>query len=62
MVLEIEIDTLGRVNNPRVLQGLGYGLDENAITAVQKWKFDPAKRDGMPIRFKMQVELQFQLL
>jgi len=28
---------------------IGYGLDEKAIEAVQKWRFKSAMRDGAPI-------------
>jgi TonB family protein len=62
VVLNFEIDETGHVVNPRVVTGLGHGLDEKAIEAVKKWKFDPATRNGKPIKVGATAELNFSLL
>ena len=36
----------GRPRDIRLMRSLGMGLDEKAIEAVRKWRFDPARRDG----------------
>lgn len=52
----------GRVTNPTIIRGLGYGLDEKAIEAALKIKFRSALRDGRPASVWLTIEVQFQLL
>ncbi|HEY1678079.1 MAG TPA: energy transducer TonB [Candidatus Sulfotelmatobacter sp.] len=51
----------GRPSNIRVLSSLGMGLDEKAIEAVKNWKFEPAIKDGHPVRVEIAVEVDFHL-
>ena len=44
-----------------VQQAAGVGLDEMAIAAVKTWKFDPATRNGQPVRAHISVEVSFHL-
>jgi protein TonB len=44
--VEITVDAEGRVVAARVLQGLGYGLDEAALAAARAMTFEPAVRCG----------------
>jgi len=37
------------------------GLDEQAVAAVQKWKFEPGMKDGQPVAVEMSVIVDFQL-
>ena len=46
----------------RVIRSLGLGLDEKAIQAVQKWKFVPGKKDGIPVKVRATVDVNFRLL
>jgi len=54
------IDEEGVPQNLEVKKELGLGLDEKAIEAVQQWRFQPALRDGMPVRVAAQVEVNFR--
>jgi TonB family protein len=49
VTLAITIGTDGRVHEVKVLSGLGHGLDEKAIEAVQSWKFSAALEEGIPV-------------
>ena len=51
----------GRPSNIHVLSSLGMGLDEKAIEAVKNWKFEPAMKDGHPVRVEIAVEVDFHL-
>ncbi|MGH9474861.1 MAG: energy transducer TonB [Terriglobales bacterium] len=61
-VVEIVIDKDGHVSNPKVLQALGLGLDQKAIEAVLRWRFQPARdRNGRPIAVVATVDINFRL-
>ena len=45
----------------RVARSLGHGLDEKAIEAVKKWKFEPALKDGKPVPVQINVEVSFSI-
>lgn len=62
VLLSIQIDANGRVSNIRVLRGLGLGLDERAMAAVEKWIFKPALSKGRPVAAPAQVSVTFHLL
>ena len=59
--LGLIVGTDGRPSNIRVLSSLGMGLDEKAIEAVKSWKFEPAMKDGHPVRVEIAVEVDFHL-
>jgi len=61
-VLAVEIDTNGVAKNIRIVKGLGFGLDENAVTAVRQWQFQPATKDGAAVTVQASIEVNFRLL
>jgi TonB family protein len=60
--VEAIIDDKGQVRGLRVREGLGYGLDEQALEAVKQWRFRPATRDGKPVSIVGAFYLTFRLL
>ncbi len=63
VLLDVVIRADGRVDNARVLRGLGYGLDESAIqTVITKWKFRPGTLQGRPVDVQASIEVRFRLL
>ncbi len=61
VTMTIVVSKRGDVTDARVVQGLGYGLDENALLAVKEWKYKPAERNGEPVAVKMEVSVNFYL-
>ena len=57
--VEITVDEQGRVVTVRVLQGLGYGLDEAAVAAARGMTFEPAVRCGRPSAATFKVGFNF---
>lgn len=53
------VDRNGRVMNPSVEQAPHPQLGAAALTAVKKWRFEPGKRQGRPVPFKMRVPITF---
>jgi TonB family protein len=55
------VDAHGMPQNPRVAHSLGYGLDEMAIEAVERYRFRPAMREDKPVAVMMVVDVNFRL-
>lgn len=53
------VDERGRVVEPRVRNSTDPIFENPALTAVKRWKFEPGKRSGKPVRFRMLVPLTF---
>jgi TonB family protein len=62
VLLVVDVDTTGRAVNFRIAKSLGLGLDEKAIEAVSRWKFQPGRRDGKPVKVAATIEVNFHLL
>jgi TonB family protein len=55
---------VGPDGNPRelhIMRSLGLGLDEKALDAVRTWRFEPARKDGVPVAVRISVEVNFRL-
>jgi protein TonB len=64
-VVELEIlvlpdGSVGRVHIVRSLDSR-FGLDEEAIRAVRRWRFDPGRRLGKAVATRVGVEMAFSL-
>jgi protein TonB len=57
--LELKVNERGEVETAKVLQGLGYGLDESAIQTVKRWQFRPATLCGKPVAASFIVTVVF---
>jgi len=62
VTLRVLIGNDGRARRVQVVKGLGMGLDESAVEAVQRWHFAPA-RDArrQPLATWVTIETHFQL-
>ena len=61
VTVEATIDKQGNVVGAKVLEALPMGLDRSALTAVRKWKFKPATRNGQPVAVKYVLSVKFSL-
>jgi periplasmic protein TonB len=59
--VEVTIDETGHVIAARILNGLGYGLDEAALDAAKKCVFEPATLCGKPVVGTAVVAQRFEL-
>ena len=62
VLLQLIVDVDGKAKAIKVVKGVGLGLDEKAVEAVQKWKFTPGKKNGSPVAVYATVEVNFRLL
>lgn len=53
------VNEQGRVVEPRVQKSSHPAFEKPALEAVRKWKFDPGRRGGKPVRFRMRVPITF---
>lgn len=61
VVLWIVIGPDGLPKDVRVSRSLGLGLDQKAVEAVRRWRFEPARMDGHPVAVQLNVEVSFRL-
>jgi TonB family protein len=62
VVLAVVVTPDGRADRIRVEQSLGLGLDEKAVEAVKKWRFNPGKKDGQAAPVAATILVSFRLL
>jgi TonB family protein len=62
VVLEVIFLASGQLKVTRVVSGLGFGMDDEAIQAAQRIRFTPAMRDGKPVDFPARVRIEFRLV
>lgn len=60
-VISLIVDAHGMPLEVKVKKGIGYGLDEQAIAAVRKFRFKPATRNGSPLAAYVNIEVNFRL-
>jgi protein TonB len=53
------VNERGRVEEPRVRSSTDPAFEKPAMTAVKRWIFEPGKRGGKPVRFRMLVPITF---
>jgi protein TonB len=56
--VDFVVDQRGRVLDPQIAQSVGAGCDEEAERVVRLSRFRPATREGLPVRFRMTVQVQ----
>ncbi len=58
VVLEILIDTRGRVAHARIVKSIPF-YDDIAIATVKAWIFSPALKDGKPVAVRQMTSVHF---
>lgn len=53
------VDPTGRVESATAQQSSDPIFEKPALNAVKQWKFEPGKRNGQPVRFRMRVPITF---
>jgi len=62
VTVSLIVDAQGRPQNVHVARGVGMGLDEKAIDAVEQYRFKPAKQNGKPVAAYLNVQISFDIL
>jgi TonB family protein len=61
VVLRLTIDETGKVSEAEVVEPAGSGFDEAAQAAALQFHFEPATRDGTPIKVRIKYKYSFTL-
>jgi TonB family protein len=61
-VVRMVVGVDGKPSNVVVVKKLGMGLDEKAVEAVKKWRFEPGRKYGRPVPTYLTVNLEFKIL
>ncbi len=62
VLIKAVINEAGMVQDPQVTRGLGLGLDERALEAVEKWRFKAGSKNCHPAAMSAWIEVNFHLL
>src|ERR1700748_1660085 len=62
VIVQAYFNTDGNITGLKVVKGLVYGLDENALAVLKGWRFSPALRDGLPVSAVAEFEVPFRLV
>jgi TonB family protein len=57
----VVLDASGRPTEIAVARPIGFGLDENAVEAIGKARFEPAQKDGKPVAMVLDLVVQFRI-
>ena len=60
VILDVVIDTTGKIADIKMTSGLGHGIDETVIATVQQWTFHPATRDGQPVASEQELHFHYE--
>jgi TonB family protein len=60
VILRILVGETGTPLDVEVVKDVAGGLGEAAVSAVRRWKFEPARRNGTPVRAWTTVPIPFE--
>ena len=49
VIVEVTIDAEGNVVQTKLLQGIGYGIEQKVLSVLPRWHFRPASKDGVTV-------------
>jgi protein TonB len=59
--VEFALDEAGRVLRARVVRSSDPMFDEPTLRAVAKWRFEPGRKNGRPVSFRMVAPVNYRL-
>jgi len=62
VTLSVTVGQDGNAHDIRVENGAGFGLDEKAVEAMEKWRFNPGTHNGQPVGLPANIEMNFDIL
>lgn len=59
VIVDVTIDSDGRVSDLTVVKTLGYGIESTVVNTVRTWTFRPATKDGVPVASLQELLFHF---
>jgi len=59
VILNIVVDREGNVTKAKVVRSLTPDMDKKAVEGVKTWKFNPSRKNGVPVAVEMNIEVAF---
>ena len=59
-ILELTIGLDGRVERATLTQGMAPPYDHDLLEATRNWRYEPARMDGRPVRYRKAIRITFQ--
>jgi TonB family protein len=60
VVLMVKVTEEGGAADIRIVKGVPFGMNEEAVRTVSKWKFKPATREGKAMAISVPIEVTFR--
>jgi len=60
VLLSLVVKADRSIRDVQVVRSVGYGMDEEAIETVKKWRFSAGTKDGIPVDIRIRVEVGFR--
>ncbi len=61
VIIQFIVNEAGKVEDPRVIRGIGGGCDEEALRVVKQAEFQPGRQRGKPVRVQYSLPITFRL-
>ncbi|HEX2101519.1 MAG TPA: TonB family protein [Candidatus Synoicihabitans sp.] len=61
VTVRFTVDREGNVREAHVVQSDDRGFEESAVKAVLRWKFEPGRKNGRAVAFRMSVPIVFNI-
>jgi TonB family protein len=59
--LWVVVTEKGKVEDPKILRCTGNPeIDRRAVEAVKQWRFEPARKNGRPVRVRGTIDVHFK--
>jgi periplasmic protein TonB len=59
VTIALVVNSKGMPRDVHVVKGLDKDVDQNAIEAVEQWRFAPAQKDRKPVAVRITLEIAF---
>ncbi len=60
-LITLIVDEHGLPQDERIVRSLEPSLDQNALKAVSQYRFKPAMKNGVPVPYRITIEVEFHI-